>query len=156
VTDMAKRESKTLLALSAAALSLPGYAPKAQAWADSESDAGYRFQYYKEADISDAATNGKGSSRYQVISNQFHLLMPRGEQWDYSADFTFETMSGASPWYIVPGDDAQPIQIMSGASIQDNRFALQGHARQYRETGNQSLTLGVSSERDYFSVSGGG
>jgi hypothetical protein len=153
---MSQSKSKSLLALTAAALSLPGYAPKADAWADPESDAGYRFTYYKEADIGGAQTNGKDSSRYQVVTNQFHLLIPKGEQWDFSGDFTFETMSGASPWYVVPGDDGRPIQIMSGATIEDNRFALQGKARQYRENGQHSLTLGVSTERDYLSVFGGG
>src|SRR5690348_3448503 len=112
---MAERKSKSLLALTAAALSLPGYAPKAQAWADTESDAGYRFSYYKEANIPSSNTNGQGSGdRYQVVSNQFRLIMPRGEQWDYSADFTVETMSGASPMYIVPDADGRPIQVMSG------------------------------------------
>jgi hypothetical protein len=69
---------------------------------------------------------------------------------------TFETMSGASPWYIVPGDDGKPIQIMSGATIQDKRLAVQGRARQYREDGKHSLTLSVSNEDDYLSLSGGG
>src|SRR5690348_9044243 len=107
------KKSNALFALTTAALALPGYASKAQAWADTESDAGYRFTFYKEGDISAEATNGHASERYQVISNQFHLLMPRGEQWDYSADVTLETMSGASPWYIVPGADDKPIQVMS-------------------------------------------
>jgi len=152
----AKPKSKALLALTTAALSLPGYAPKAQAWADADSDAGYRFTFYKEGDISAEATNGHSSERYQVISNQFHLLIPRGEQWDYSADVTLETMSGASPWYIVPGDDGKPIQVMSGATIEDTRYALQGRARQYREDGKHSFTLSVSNEKDYLSLSGGG
>jgi hypothetical protein len=148
--------SKALLALTTAALALPGYAPKAQAWAEPDSDAGYRFTFYKEGDISAEATNGHASERYQVLSNQFHLLMPRGEQWDYSADVTLETMSGASPWYIVPGADNKPIQVMSGATIEDTRYAIQGRARQYREDGKHSFTLSVSNEKDYLSLSGGG
>jgi hypothetical protein len=149
-------DSKTLLALTTAALSLPGYAPKAQAWADPESDAGYRFTFYQEGDIGGAETNGNESERYQVISNQFHLLMPRGDAWDFSADLTFETMSGASPWFIIPGDDGKPIQVMSGATIEDKRFAAVAKARQYRETGKHSFVLGGSTENDYLSLSAGG
>jgi hypothetical protein len=58
--------------------------------------------------------------------------------------------------YIVPDADGRPIQVMSGASIDDTRFALQGRARNYRETGNQSLIAGFSKERDYLSLSAGG
>ena len=152
----AKPKSKALLALTTAALSLPGYAPKAAAWAEPDSDAGYRFSFYKEGDISAEATNGHASERYQVLSNQFHLLMPRGEEWEYAADVTLETMSGASPWYIVPGDNGKPIQVMSGASISDTRYAVQGRARKYREDGKHSFTLSVSNEKDYLSLSGGG
>lgn len=152
---MSKPKNTTLLALTTAALSLPGYTGKAQAWADPESDAGYRFSFYDEASLPGSATNGLDGERYQVISNQFHLLMPRGEEWDLNADFTVETMSGASPWYIVPGDDGRPIQIMSGATIDDTRVAVQGRARQYRELGKHSATLGVSKEDDYLALSGG-
>src|SRR5581483_1332575 len=142
-----KKPSSSLLALTTAALALPGYAPNAEAWADTESDAGYRFSFYKEGDISAEATNGHSSERYQVISNQFHLLMPRGEEWEYAADVTLETMSGASPWYVVPGDSGKPIQVMSGASIEDTRYALQGRARKFREDGKESFTASVSNER---------
>lgn len=152
---MSKQKNTTLLALTTAALSLPGYSGKAGAWAEPESDAGYRFSFYDEASLPAAATNGNDGERYQVISNQFHLLMPRGEEWDYSADVIVESMSGASPWYIVPGDDGRPIQIMSGATIDDTRFAVHGKARQYRELGKHSLTLGVSKEDDYLAISGG-
>ena len=153
---MPKPDSKKLFALTAAALCLPGYSGEARAWADTESEASYRFSFYNEASLPASATNGRDGQRYQVLSNQFHLLRPVGEEFDYSADFAVETMSGASPWYIVPGDTGKPIQIMSGATIEDRRFALDLKGRRYRENeGRESLRLGVSTERDYLSLNGG-
>jgi hypothetical protein len=149
------KKKSTLAALTASALCLPGYSGTASAWAEQEKQTGYRFSFYDEASLPASATNGLDGERYQVLSNQFHLLWPRGEEFDYAADVTIETMSGASPWYIVPGEGGRPIQIMSGATIEDQRYAVDLTGRRYRESGRDTLKAGVSVERDYLSLSVG-
>lgn len=151
----APKPSRALLALSAAAAALPGYSGEAQAWAEEQADAGYRYSHYQEASLPASATNGGAGDRYEVDSHQFHLLHPYGEAWDFSADLMLETMSGASPWYVAPGSGGQAIQVLSGASIQDQRTVLQGRARQHLEQGRRALSLGVSKEDDYLAYSGG-
>lgn len=150
-----KKSGTNLLALTTAALCLPGYAGDAAAWADPESTAAYRFSYYSEAGLPAAATNGRDGSRYQIQTHQFHLLRPWGEEYDWSADVMVEAMSGASPWFIVPGANRQPIQVMSGATIDEQRVALDFKGRRYREDGRDALRLSVSKEEDYFSLSTG-
>lgn len=152
---MQKKESKKLLALTAAAMSLPGYAPQAQAWPEPGNETGYRFNYYSESDLPAAATNQTNRERYTVLSQQFHLRVPDSEEHQYTGDLTVETMSGASPWFIVPGADGKPIQIMSGATIDDSRFALELGRTNYQELGSRTYSLGFSREDDYASLGGG-
>ncbi|MEK6805052.1 MAG: DUF3570 domain-containing protein [Pseudomonadota bacterium] len=152
---MSKSESKKLLALTAAAMSLPGYAPQAQAWSDAESETGYRFTHYAESDLSATATNQRNRERYTVLSHQFHLRVPDGEARQYTGDLTVETMSGASPWFIVPAADGKPIQVMSGATIDDSRMALELGRTDFETLGSRSYSLGFSREEDYLSLGGG-
>ena len=150
-----KKPSATLLALSTAAAALPAFAPTAHAAPEWEANAGYRFSYYRESDLPSAATNGLDGERMEVITQQAHLAAPISDEWDYSADVTVDTFSGASPWFIVPGANGRPIQIMSGATIDEQRYALQGRLRQHHAGGRRSARLGVSKEDDYLAVSGG-
>lgn len=150
-----KKPSAALLALSAAAAVLPAYSPVAGAASDWQTDAGYRFSYYRESDLPAASTNDLDGERMEVLTQQVHLLAPISETWDYGVDVIVDTMSGASPWFIVPGTDGQPIQIMSGATIDDQRYAVQGRLRQHHAGGRRSGRLGVSKEDDYLAISGG-
>jgi hypothetical protein len=162
--------SSTLLALTTAALAIPGMSPPAQAQEQAQpppapvtgsaSDAlpragartllDYRFSFYREGGIPGSKTaSGVGSPRYDVDSHQFRAAMKLNAVTDFTADATVETMSGASPWFILPGTTGKPLQVMSGASIHDFRQALQlqGTRRLGEVTG--SLLAGYSHERDY-------
>lgn len=150
-----RKPSATLLALSAAAAALPAYTPNAMAAPEWEANAGYRFSYYRESDLPAAATNGLDGERMEVLTQQAHLQVPINEGWDYSVDAVLDTISGASPWFIVPGDDGRPIQIMSGATIDDQRYAVQGSLRQHHAGGRRAVRLGLSKEDDYLALSGG-
>lgn len=151
----ARPRGAKLLALTTSALCLPAYSGAAKAWAEPETDSSYTFSYYDESKLPSSATNGQSGERYEVKSHQFHVLTPIGEKFDVGADLTYESMSGASPWYIVPGADGKPIQIMSGATIDDERTAIGVKARHYRMDGRESVNLGVSKENDYRSIGGG-
>lgn len=144
-----------LAALTGAALCLPAYAPTAQAWTEPQTTTAYRFSHYGEDDLSQRATNGQNGERYRVDSHQFQLLHPFNERYEASADLVFETMGGASPWFVVPDANQQSIQVMSGATIDDQRLALDLKTRRHREQGYEALSAGLSKEKDYLSFSTG-
>lgn len=127
------------MALSAAAIALPGLASQAQASMPTESVIGYRYTTYNESTLADADVASGSLGRYDINVNQWSLSMPVNGQWSVSASLQDETLSGASPWYNKPADaivvdangqpvlDSQgnpqyqpdytrPVVVMSGAS----------------------------------------
>jgi hypothetical protein len=152
---MGTPKTPTWHALAAAAATLPAFAPTAQADVEWQSEAGGRFSYYQEADLPASATNGLDGQRMQVLSQQFQGLTPLNERWDVAAEATVETLSGASPWFTVPDADGRPIQIMSGATIDEQRYALQGRLREHVEDGRRAVQASISKENDYLSLAAG-
>jgi len=141
-----------LAALSAAAAALPGYA------AVTDAEAGYRFSYYVEDDLAASkAASGQSSARYEIETHQLHHNTTLSEDWSFSTDVMVETLSGASPWFVVPDSrTGAPVQIMSGATIQEERYALYGKAWRDRQQDQRlGLAAGVSKENDYQAVSAG-
>ena len=106
----------SLSALTAAALALPGLAQ-----AQIETD--YQYSRYEEADLSAGAAAGAVRERYAIDTHQFRIAAPVGDQ-AFIANLTYETLSGASPWYLMPTANG-PVVIMSGASIHEERKDLQ-------------------------------
>jgi len=154
-----------LLALTASALAIPGMAgAQAQDLGNDPMPASqrdttlldYRFSAYREGHISGGKTSsGQASERYDVDSHQFRVASRVGARADVSADVTVETMSGASPWFVLPDTKGRPVQVMSGASIHDFRQALQLRGNQRFGSLTGSLVGGYSSERDYRGANGG-
>ncbi len=150
------RAHQALLALTAAALAIPATNAHAQAVGDVPTSSGdstlldYRYAGYREGDIPGSKTaSGQRSQRYDVDSHQFRAATRLGAASDLTADITVETMSGASPWFIIPDAKGKPLQVMSGASIHDFRQSLQLRADQHFDDLSGSLLAGYSSERDY-------
>ncbi len=141
-----------LAALSAAAAALPGYA------AAQDAEVGYRFSYYVEDDLAASqAASGQSSERYEIETHQIHSKVGLSDDWSLTTDVMVETMSGASPWFVVPDTrTGAPVQIMSGATIQEERYAIYGKAwRDRNKDSRLGLAAGVSKEDDYLAVSGG-
>ncbi|MBV8063132.1 MAG: DUF3570 domain-containing protein, partial [Nevskia sp.] len=152
-----------LLALTASALAIPGMA-QAQDLANDPMPVAqrdnilldYRFSAYREGHISgDRTSGGQGSERYDVDSHQFRVASRLNARADVSADVTVETMSGASPWFVLPDAKGRPLQVMSGASIHDFRQAIQLRGNQRFGSLTGSLVGGYSHERDYTGANGG-
>lgn len=139
----------SLQALTAAALALPGLAAAAEFQAD------YLYGHYQEADIGAANTaSGEAAERYRIDSHLFRLTAPAGDT-ALALDLTYESMSGASPWWVQPDVDGRPVQIMSGASIRENRIDAQ--LGWTLPLGGTQLRLlgGYSHEDDYEALNGG-
>jgi len=125
-----------------------------------ETSARYAFSYYKEDNLGPGKflnAGGTGSrERYEIFAHQFNLLTPLTSRIDASFDLVFETMSGASPWWVEPNPalpltDQSFLQVMSGATIFDERFDGQITVNHYFDRGKATLSGGVSSEKDYLS-----
>ncbi|MFK7895406.1 MAG: DUF3570 domain-containing protein [Myxococcota bacterium] len=154
------RPSKALTALTTSALALPGVAGSARADAPIERATGSSaFSYYKEDNLSPSRFAGAGSrERYEVFTKQLRFDVPITERADIGIDFLYEEMSGASPWFVeVDPDNTSEgrLQVMSGATIEDERYDLTLDADFYMDEGKDSVSAGFSKERDYLSVHGG-
>jgi hypothetical protein len=138
----------SLSALTAAALALPGIAK-----ADLQTD--YLYSHYQEGDLpADRSASGKDSERYKVDTQLFRLAAPIADHVG-QLDLTYETMSGASPWWVQPDASGKPVQVMSGASIHDRRLAADASYGLPLGGLDWGFRLGYSQERDYKALHGG-
>ena len=144
------KDSKTvraLQALTSAALALPGLAA-------AEVQTEYLFAHYQEADLPAGQGGGVGSERYQIDSHRFRVVSPIGEAIG-SMNLTYESLSGASPWFITPGADGKPVQVMSGASIREERIDLEPSLSWKIDEVQVVTSIGYSTEDDYEAFNGG-
>jgi len=147
-----------LAALSSAALCLPGLAGSAQADSPAErTQLDYSFSYYKENNLPPHLLAAGSRDRFEVDVHQVRAVTPIGSRVDVAVDFAYESMSGASPWFVVPdpGGGEQPLQVMSGATIEDQRTDALVKGSYYFDEARAGLSAGVSIENDYRSISGG-
>jgi hypothetical protein len=153
----ARRGSPALRALTSAALALPGMAQRAQADAPIDrASADYRFSFYEEDAIpSGRLAGGSQGERYEIEVHQLETEMPVGDRAELRLDLSWEKMSGATPWFVVPGDDDEPLQVMSGATIEDQRTDILAEGRYHFDASRASLNGGVSFEDDYLSFNVG-
>ena len=63
---------------------------------------------------------------------------------------THEVMSGSSPWYVAPGPDNRPIQVLSGATIKEHRNELRAaYTLNPGTSSSTTFSASYSDERDY-------
>jgi hypothetical protein len=150
------RLSPALHALTSSALALPGIAGSAAADTPiSEYTAEYSFSRYSEDDLSSSKVSpGNERERYEVDIHQVRLAAPLGDRMDVSVDFSHETMSGASPWYVRE-ESGSVVQVMSGATIDDERTDALIRGTYYFDRSTASLATGISVEKDYLAFNGG-
>ncbi len=146
---MASRKP-SLQALTAAALALPGLAS-----AQTDYQADYLYSQYREGELPAArAASGERSDRYEIDTHMIRVAGERDEQ-SLTATVLYETMSGASPWWVQPGTDGRPVQVMSGASIREERVDLDATVTTPVRGAEVGASLGYSHENDYEAVNGG-
>jgi hypothetical protein len=144
-----KHPSPSLTLLLAASAALVGQkAAKADETSATQS-VGYRFNVYDEDSFSGPLVIGS-PERYHVDSQQLAVVTNVGERNSLSVNATHEVMSGSSPWYLIPGPNNKPIQVLSGATIHDHRSAVSA-ALTHDAGGNSTTTVSASysAERDY-------
>lgn len=154
----ARKRQSALHALTTSALALPGVATPALAETEYGITADYNFAKYTEDKIptSKLATGSEGD-RYEIDIHQLHLGLPVTERLDLAFELAYETMTGASPWYVRPDDTTgEPVQVMTGATIEDQRTDILASGNYAMDWGKYSGSGGVSIERDYMAFNLGG
>lgn len=135
-----------LQALSSAALALPAYAAAPPA----ETQVDYHYFSYREADLAAArSASGQSAGRYDIDGHTLNARAPLGDHYGLQADLTIESMSGASPWFVTPNSQGLPVQVMSGATIEDNRQDLLVTLTRYDSERSLGVSAGYSEEDDY-------
>jgi hypothetical protein len=159
---LARRGAPSILqALTTSTLALPGIASSAAADTPTEQvSAEYSFAKYVEDDLSPAQVAiGGETSRYEIDIHQLRLAAPITSRIDVAVDLAYETMTGATPWYIAPpalgAGETHPRVVMTGASIEDERTDVLAKGTYYLDEGSAALSTGVSMENDYLAINGG-
>jgi hypothetical protein len=148
------RPSRRLAALTSSALALPGVAGNASADAPIErAEMSYAYSFYDEDKIAGHKIDSGDPNRYQIDTHQLRFDVPVAERVDVGVDFLYEKMAGSSPWFVTAnGPGGKPLQALSGATIEDERFDIGGDVDFYLENGKDNFSAGYSTERDYKSV----
>jgi hypothetical protein len=152
-----RRKPSALAALTSGALALPGLAGSAAAEGLTDQiSSEYGFSRYSEGSISASkVAPGSERGRYDIDMHQVRLAAPLGERFALGLDVVHESMSGATPWYVIPGDDGEPVQVMTGATVEDKRTDLLLEGKYFMDRSLASLSGGVSFEKDYFAINAG-
>lgn len=137
-----------LASLTAAALALPAFQAAAGA-RDETTTVSLRASQYLEDELPQSQVAGGSQERYDISAFRLRAALPVLESFRVTGDLGYETLSGASPWYVVEGEDGQPMQIMSGATIDEERIDVSIDTRHYGQNSEHALVLGYSTENDY-------
>jgi hypothetical protein len=145
-----------LSALTSSALALPGLAGGARAEMPADRvSADYSYSYYAEDDLPSDKLAAGDDGRYEIQMHQFHAATPVTERTDLNLDVVYETMSGATPWYVTDGGSRGPIQVMTRATVDEKRTDALLTGSYYFERAKVSLSPGFSLENDYLALNGG-
>ena len=149
-------KSTVLLALTTAAMILPGISKKVDANPlDQLTKFDFKYSLYEEGSQPKSIYQPKAVDRYSIDVAQFKFKTPLSTTSEIGFSAVNESMSGASPWYVVQGADGKAVQIMSGATIDESRNEIGASYRNFHKDSNSETTLsaGYSTENDYRSMS---
>lgn len=126
--------------LMAAAVALPGISMAATPIDSGDINFDYKHLLYEEQ-------NGLMSVDADYVSLGFAIT----DSSDLSIAIEYETMSGASPIFMAPDADGNPLLVKSGASITDERISVSINYSYFFDFGKLSVTPSFSDENDYTS-----
>jgi len=138
-----KKKSRTsvLSRLSCVALALPGITSQVEAArVDEAIHTDFQMAKYSESD-----------ERMEVEVFEAAFSAPIGDNMDMSIDVIKDVIAGASPQFNIIGADGKPEQILSGASIREERDVVNVGFNYYWESISLGLSAGLSDENDYLS-----
>lgn len=135
-----RKKSNLLKRLSCAALALPGLIPDANAGrVDETYDVDMQYGHYEE------------SGRMKVNTFESALSMPLGKAMTAMFNVVRDVVSGASPIYNAKDSKGNITQIISGASIKEERDAVSANIAYFLDQSSLNVGGGYSKEHDYIS-----
>jgi hypothetical protein len=135
------KKTSILSRLSCVALTLPGIAIESQAARlDEEIHTDFQIGHYAESD-----------DRMSVDIYEASLSTPIGERMTFNLGYIRDVVSGASPIFNLKDANNNPKQILSSASIREERNVVDAGAKYYFDNYDISLSAGLSDENDYLS-----
>ncbi|MEO1596463.1 MAG: DUF3570 domain-containing protein [Pseudomonadota bacterium] len=150
---MKQKGNKALLALTAASLGLPLVSKQTNAQTIPENwSTSYRYSEYSENEQPAELSADGAVDRYTIEVHQLTAGGPILPSTAISLSLVSETMSGASPWFITPDADGEPVQTLSGATIEEQRDEVSVGIDQYGEHARTGFGVSFSSENDYESI----
>ncbi|HIF94848.1 MAG TPA: DUF3570 domain-containing protein [Myxococcales bacterium] len=155
------RKRTILASLTSAAVALLGPVTSSHAGGPVEKfGVAYAFSDYREDNIKKSKFSGLGErSRYKIDTHQFSLEGPVLDRADIGFDFIYESMSGATPWFVQPENTldstSKPVQAMSGATVTEKRYDGSVSGNYYFDSARAGAHVGVSKEKDYLAVFAG-
>ena len=146
--------SPSLAALMSAAAVFAADAHAQAVSGESDTRVSYRYNEYGEDAFAGAAIGSP--DRYRVYSQQFQLDTRVGSRGALDVTATHEVMSGSSPWYVLPGPDNRPIQVLSGATIREHRNEVRAaYTLDPGTSASTTFNASYSQERDYHATAFG-
>lgn len=147
--------SKNLLkSLSMAALALPAITAQASTVIDSV-EVGVRYSKYLEDDLPAANVSGGSLERYDIDVLQFSFAAPLNDHFQLNLHYQQESLSGASPWFTTQDANGEVTQVMSGATIEEDRKDVSAQLTYAGSNFTLSGLAGFSTENDYQAISVG-
>lgn len=122
----------------AAALALLSASPQVKAVEAQYADVNSQFSRYEES-----------GGRMKIDIYQASALLPLTDRLSFKVNGVKDIITGASPVANSPQYRGKPHQILSGASIKDERDSVDGTVNYKHDRGVVSLGGGRSSENDY-------
>jgi hypothetical protein len=145
--------SATARTLLLSSLGLPGFSELlAEEPKDTEID--YRYTRYEEDALPASRVIEGDVGRYNIDTHQFRLTHKIDSKLTLTIDGMHESMSGSSPWYVIPDPVEGPLQVMSGATIRENRDQLDVSLSREEGPIRHTVGAGYSTEDDYTALFG--
>lgn len=142
-------QPSALIALTTAALVLQGVSKKVEASdLDPTTTFDYKYSNYSEGEIPADKLISGSADRYNIDIHQFKFKTPISEDTEITISGVQESMSGASPWFIIPVN-GKAVQVMSGATISESRSEISGDFHSYNKSSDSALSISYSTENDY-------
>ena len=148
-----KKLSNIVRSLMASSLGLPGI-QDLLAEEDQDDGLGYQFTHYDEQPLPRDKLAFGSPERYTINSQQLRWFRNLDESYSLKVELMYEGMSGSSPWYVIPDPVTGPLQVMSGATIREDRTQLDAALSHTHDGYTHTAALGYSTEDDYEAIYG--
>ena len=148
----------SLALLTSAALALPGM--DSHGLEPPASDISFQQAHYQEdklaSYIDENGVSEKNGQRMTISVSQLSVRSKINNHVGVDINLGHEVLSGASPWFVAKDDEGNPVQVLSGPSIEETRDDIDVQVGFYSSNTNTNIGMTYSQENDYTSLGANG